>query len=275
MNYKKIFIALCFIPLSNALFADATLVFKDGKQASPMLFKVKNGIVRMEDQDPAAQGMSTLFNSMDESMTVMNKQRKEYNLVTEASMKQQMTAMEAMQEKMMEQMEVRLSSMPKEQQQKMRQQIEQMKKSKMTSPAAANIKVEETGKTDVVNGIKCTYSDVYNGDKKIREVCVAQLSEQGVSESDANAVKAMFAFMEKLARMSPMGKNMAKAKITDFKGMPIKIIDIESGDTSSVLKISTESLAETEFKIPEHYKLFDPMKVMQQESGHSHTEHSH
>lgn len=260
--YRGLF-ALLLAVFVTATQADTTITFSDDRQKEPSSFLIKDGRILMHGQGPQADQMTSIYDSSKNHFIILDHVRKNYYIMDEATINKQIKMMNEMRTQMEQRMKAQLEQMPAEQRQMMEQRMQAM----INPPEIPAMKIVKTGETSNINGIKCSRLDVYRGDQRTREVCVADPKAINISEADYSTMRSMFAYMKKMAetfsRQSPMAGN-ENAMMADMEGIPVEMRDLKMGFSSRLEGVGNDSLDAQLFNIPEGYQKIDPTAMMKQ-----------
>ncbi len=248
---KSALIALALV-VSGAAHADATFHFNDGSFAM-----ISDGRVAVGD----GQGVA-LFQPGRDAFLMVNHEDQTVMEVTPTFM----SDMGAMMSAQMEQM---LAGMSPEERALVEQSMPGMLSSGGMQPEPMEATSRRTGESDSVAGYDC---DIYELTQQITTpfgvqttselVCVATVSELGISRSDfdamSNAMNAM---------VSMVGFDDASQTTMDFGelgGIPIRTVDKSSGILSELESLSTDAIDDAAFRVPDGYQRVTMEDMMQQ-----------
>lgn len=207
--------------------------------------KVKNNDLRMDfyENGTELEG-SMIYRGDKKEIVIINHEDKTYMIMDEAMMNR----IAGMMAQAMSQMEAAMKDMPADQREKMKE----MMKSKMPGMGGEEyvepvLKEVGSGK---VNGISCTKYDVYRGDEKIRQHCVANWNSVEGGEEMMTVMLQMADFMDQMTKAfsssgSPMGSQVQFERsvfdqLRKLNGLPVETIEFEDGtvDAESTFKSS-------------------------------------
>ncbi len=114
---------------------------------------------------------------------------------------------------------------------------------------------EARGDSGSAAGVDCRWYDAYEGEKKVRELCLASPGAIGMSSSDAATMKAMGSSMRSMVeRLGSSG--MFQDDMPD--GVPVRVRHLDdSGQVSSeqvVSNVSHGALDQSLFEVPAGYE---------------------
>lgn len=248
-------------------YADVVFVI-DQKEMSPESMnqingKVKSNNLRMDfiDNGTKMEG-SMIYLGDKKEIIIVNHDDKSYMIMDEATMNSLANQME----QAMNQMEQAMKDMPPDQ----REKIKEMMKSKMPGMGGGEYVepvLKEVG-TGEVNGIKCTKYDVYKGDERVRQHCVAKWSSiEGGEEMKAVMIQ-MADFMDQMTKSfskkgGMMGSQMQFERnvfnqLKKMNGFPVETIEYEGEavEAESTFKSSKkESVPGADMQPPAGYTL--------------------
>lgn len=247
-------ITVSLFALFVAVNSYADVVFEiDQKEMSPESMnqingKVKNNSMRMDFMDNGTEMEgSMIYRGDKKEVIIINHDDKSYMIMDEATM----NSLASQMEQAMSQMEQAMKDMPPEQ----REQVKQMMKSKMPGMGAGEYvePVLKKAGSGEVNGIKCTKYDVYKGDEKVRQHCVASWSSIEGGEEMMTVMLQMADFMDQMTKSFAKKGGMMGSQVQfernlfnqlrKLNGFPVETIEYE-GDTveaESTFKSSKES----------------------------------
>ncbi len=228
--------------LSATVSADTRVEMADEDGAHSVVYKIKDGKVRFEQTtDPGNIG---LFNTADSSMIMLDADSKQYFQMD----KQVADDMAGAMSEQMAEMQKRLAQLPPEQAAQMRRFMPNMGKT-----AAPKYSSEKTGAKDNVGGIACEMVRVSKDGQPINENCVASLKDAGISKADHKTMRAMMEAMESFSKQMGGGASSMSAELSAIDGIPVKSIDLLSGETMTLKSLSTDKLDAAQFSVPEGY----------------------
>jgi hypothetical protein len=122
------------------------------------------------------------------------------------------------------------------------------------SKPPADIRVEVRGKK-TVNGYACKQHELYEGKRKVAEVCMATAAAAKVSEADYATLMAMMDFMREMMKSaSPMAGNEDPLTMSGLKGIPVAMKNLKNGDSHSLAAVSSKKLSEKQFSEYKAYR---------------------
>jgi hypothetical protein len=165
----------------------------------------------------------------------------------------------------MAKMKAEIEKLPPEQ----RARIEKtMKERGLDTPgierAEEPVKVEPTGRSDVVGGLACRELEVYRGAAKQYEVCVADWQTAGVTKDDLAALRKVGSWQDEIRSGTPLAVGGAARgddamKLMDrLDGVPVRVRGFREGKAASemrVTKIEKTGLDATLFDVPPGYRM--------------------
>ena len=159
-----------------------------------------------------------------------------------------------MQQRMMAQLQERMKDLPAEQREQM---MEMMKHSGQAMPGEPEepVRYEQRSGSHTVGGFSCSWVDAYQGERKVRELCLADPASMGMASADKNTMMAMQTSMMALAkRLGSAG--MFQDNMPD--GFPVHVRHFDSsGQVASeqrVQQVSKSALDASLFEVPPGYQ---------------------
>jgi len=192
-------------------------------------------------------------------MVMLNKDKKTYQEIDDATMKQLAEQMSGA----MAQMNAAMKNMPPEQ----RAMMEKMMKGKMPQAAAAAPKTVYTAKgSGSVNGFSCTK---YEGDRngvKESEVCAALPAQLKLSASDMQIFEKMREFSNSL--LSSLANSPVKISVptnsfeAGYEGFPVQKTEFENGQPThrgELKSVTRANFSDADFSLGDAKKVEMPM----------------
>ncbi len=224
--------------------ADARIeMTTDRTEKGTFVMQVKDGKTRW-DQQGDARG-SVLFDAATGTLTVINHADKSYMNLDKATVQGVSEQMKAA----MKQMEAQMANMPPEQREMIMKRMPGFAKEKARPVFSA----EKAGGTDKVNGIKCRNMRLLKDGKPHTDACVADADALDIPKADFDALSAMFEAMQEMASQFS-GDNRAMP-LREIGGVPVRSVDVETGEVSEVVSVSDDALDGTLFEVPADYRL--------------------
>lgn len=200
--------------------------------------KVKDNSLRMDFYENGEQlEGSMIFIGDKKEIVIINHEDKTYMIMDEAMMN---TLAQKMNEAM-SQMEAAMKDMPPEQ----REQLKEMMKGKMPGMAGGDYVepvLKKTGSGEV-NGISCIKYDVFKGDEKIRQHCVANWNSIEGGEEMMSVMLQMADFMDQMTKSFSQSGSMVGSQVQfersvfdqmrKLNGFPIETIEYEGGSVEA------------------------------------------
>ncbi len=224
--------------------ADARIEMSTDKaEGGTLVMQVKDGKTRWE-QDGDARG-SVLYDAATKTLTVLNHGDKTYMKLDKAAVQGVSEQMKAA----MKQMEAQMANMPPEQR--------EMIMKRMPGFAAQEEKpvfsAEKAGGSDKVNGIKCRNMRLLKDGQPYTDACVADADAMDIPEADFETLAAMFESMQEMASQFSGGRGALPLR--EIGGMPVRSVNVETGEVSEVVSVSDDSLDGALFEVPAGYRL--------------------
>ena len=240
--------------MSTALFADTRLSIQhteSGKQPQIQTVMVTSGKVRMEQGN---DDTLLLYDHANNTFFAIQPSEESYMEFDPEKAGEMMDQASQMQQQMMAQLQESLKEMPEEQREQM---MKLMNRSGQKMPGLAEepVRYEPRGGNDSISGFVCSWVEVYQGERKVRELCLADLSSMGMPSSDKDTMMAMQSSMKVLVkRMGSAG--MFQDNMPD--GFPVHVRHFGSnGQVTSeqqVQDVSHDKLDASLFEIPAGYQ---------------------
>jgi hypothetical protein len=232
-------IACCLLPLVAFADAQIQMVAKDGTVDGT--YQVRGGKVRIESTD---SGNNTLlYDAASHGITVLDHAKKHYmHIDAETVANLGAAASGAMAE-----MQKQLANLPPEQ----REAMEKLMPAMPTAPSLPDIKADRTGRSDVVNGMSCEIVEVAVDGKAAGEACVASKGT-GLSDSDEQTLRSMFADLSKLASSVLGGNSGTDREFAVLGGLPLRWRD-NTGRVTETRVDTKVPIDATGFQIPAGY----------------------
>lgn len=197
--------------------------------------KVKEDNLRMDFIQNGKQLEGSMIYRGDKKEIIMiNHDDKTYMVLDQAAM----DALAKQLEQVMSQMEEAMKNMPPDQRAKM----EEMMKQKLHGAYGSGTYVEPVLKkagTGSVNGISCTKYDVFKGDEKIRQHCVANWNSIEGGQEMMTVMLQMADFMDQMAKSFSKAGNILGGQVQfernvfnqlrQMNGFPIQTIEYDKG----------------------------------------------
>jgi hypothetical protein len=195
--------------------------------------KVKDNNLRMDfyENGTELEG-SMVFRGDKNEIIMINHDDKTYMVMDEAAM----NSLAAQLEQAMSQMEAAMKDMPPDQQEKMKE----MMKQKMPGGGGQYVEpvLKKAGEGNV-NGVPCTKYDVFKGNEKVRQHCVANWSSIQGGEEMMTVMLRMADFMDQIAKSFSKGGSFVGEQVQfeknvfnqlrQLNGFPIETIEYDEG----------------------------------------------
>ncbi|GMR22649.1 MAG: hypothetical protein BMS9Abin37_1013 [Acidobacteriota bacterium] len=241
--------------LSTALSADTRLSIQhteSGKQPQIQTIMVTSGKVRMEQGTD--DNTLLLYDQANNTFFAIQPDEKSYMEFDPEKAGAMMDQASPMQQQMMAQLQESLKELPEEQRQKM---MEMMKRSGQTMPGLPEepVRYESRAGSDSSGGFTCHWVEAYQGERKVRELCLTEPASMGMPSSDRETMMAMQKSMKALAkRLGSAG--MFQDNMPD--GFPVHVRHFgSSGQVTSeqqVQGVNHDGLDPRLFEIPAGYQ---------------------
>jgi len=259
-------LVLASLVISPALLADATLTFSDSRSPEQTSFLVHDGRILMQGVSRDGGKFSSIYDSRKRHFLMIDHGRKQYYVMDEATLNQQMEMMDQAKKMMRQQMEARLKDLPAEQRKMMEQRMKAMFEPPK-APPAPKIEVQDSGKGKEVNGIPCRIYRILANGKPERETCVAQPDALGLARADYDALRSMFRYMSEMAdrfsqHMGGARQQNTAELMTRIDGVPVAMHHLVRGYESRLEGLSTDALDPALFEVPDGFTRVDPVAEM-------------
>ena len=253
--------SLC-ISMSTALFADTRLSIQHtepGRKPQIQTVMVTSGKVRMEQgtDDDDDDDTLLLYHQATNTFYAIQPGEKSYMEFDPEKASEMMDQASQMQQQMMAQLQESLKEMPEEQREQM---MKMMNRSGQKMPGLPPlpeepVRYEPRGGNDSIGGFVCKWVEAYQGERKVRELCLADPSSMGMPSDDKDTMMAMQSSMKTLAkRLGSAG--MFQDNVPD--GFPVHVRHLGSnGQVTSeqqVQGVSHDKLDASLFEVPAGYQ---------------------
>ena len=250
-----------------ALLADATLTFSDSRSPEQTSFLVHDGRILMQGQGRDGSRFSSIYDSRKRHFLMIDHGHKQYYVMDENTLSQQMKLMDQAKEMMRQQMQARMKELPAEQRKLMEQRMKAMFEPPK-APPAPRVEVQATGERKEVNGIPCRVYRILADGKPQRETCVAKPSDLGLARADYEALRSMFRYMSEMAdrfsrHMGAASRQNTAELMTRIDGVPVAMRHLTQGYESRLEGLSTDALDPNLFEVPPGFRKVDPVAEMQ------------
>lgn len=246
--------SLC-ISMSAAVFADTRMSIQHtepGKAPETQSVMVTSGKVRMEQG--AMDDTVLLYHQSNNTFYAIQPSQKSYMELDPVKAAEMMDQASQMQQQMMAQLQERMKDLPEEQKAQM---MEMMKRSGQPMPGIPEepVRYESRGGSDSVGQFSCSWVDAYQGDRKVRELCLADPDSMGMPSGDKDTMMAMQNAMMVLAkRLGSAG--MFQDNMPD--GFPVHVRHYSAGGLVSseqqVQGVTNDGLDDSLFEVPAGYE---------------------
>ena len=202
-----------------------------------------------------------IYNGDRNELLVADNERLEYYVIDEQAMHQ----MAAQVGDAMKQMEEMMKTLPPDQRAMAEQMMKQQMPALQSAPEAPST-LQKTGGSETINGYDCEHYKVLQGEKIVREMCVAKWADIDGGSEAVEAMIGMGKFFESMhdafasgAGTNFMGKQQEVfAHMRQLGGYPVYAKDYDEAgmvESDSSLKSSqSESIDAAMFRSPEGYR---------------------
>jgi hypothetical protein len=205
---------------------------------------------RFKHVDPAGSNLM-IVNMSNRTVSMVNMEKKTYAVMTFEEMEATMKQAGAKMDKAMAEMEEQMKDMPPEQRAAVEKMMGGMMKGKKSSPT----KVNATGESKTISGVRCTKFVATQDGKPIMTAWTASgIAEFEAMRKDWEQFSRRFMSME-----SRFGGDIADAFLK-IKGFPMQT-EI-SGMTMTVTKVERRAIPASEFEVPGGLKKVDKKEFM-------------
>ena len=249
--------------MSTTLFADTRLSIQhteSGQQPQVQTVTVTSGKVRMEQGSDDETLL--LYDQANNTFFAIQPDEKSYMEFDPERAGEMMDQASQMQQQMMAQLQESLKELPEEQRQKM---MEMMKGPAMPGLPEEPVRYESRAGSDSSGGFTCHWVEAYQGDRKVRELCLADPASMGMPSSDKDTMMAMQSSMKALAqRLGNAG--MFQDDMPD--GFPVHVRHFDSNgrvtSEQQVQGVTHDGLDPGLFEIPAGYQKHELPTLPQQ-----------
>ena len=217
----------------------AVLFVMEQKEVSPesvgqIKGKVKGNNLRMDfyENGTDLEG-SMIFHGDKNEVVMINHDDKTYIVMDEAAM----NSLAAQLAQAMSQMEEAMKDMPPDQREKVKEMMKQRMQGADGGPYVEPV-LKKAGEAKV-NGIPCTKYDVFKGDNKVRQHCVASWNSIEGGEEMMTVMLRMADFMDQMAKSFSKGGSFVGEQVQfernvfnqlrQLNGFPVETIEYEEG----------------------------------------------
>lgn len=239
--------------LSIAVQAGTKIENQDkGKDGMGNLY-VQDGRLATVDDKGQAQ---FIFDSKLKAVTVLQHDQKRYMQFDQESLTAMAGGLNSMRNQAMSMMQQQMAGLSAEQ----RQQMEKMMGSMMPAPLPEKpeAKLKETSRTEKLDGVSCSWVEVWQEGRKSSEACVAKLSDTKLDKDDFQTLQGFFTMIEKVvSEFAGAGQDMQLNKLMfDKNRVPLKLKDYSQSPAKEYrLKFDSGTFDASLFTVPKGYKL--------------------
>jgi len=241
--------------MSTALFADTRLSIQHtepGKEPQIQTVMVKSGKLRMEQG--TLDDTILIYHQANNTFFAIQPKDESYMEFDPEKTGEMMDQVGQMQQQLMAQLQESLKEIPEEQREQM---MKMMSGSGQILPGLPEepVRYEPRGGSDSIGGFECKWVDAYQGERKVRELCLADPSAIGMPTGDKETLMAMQSSMTgMLKRLGNAG--MFQDNMPD--GFPVQVRHFGSnGEVTSeqqVQAVSHDELDASLFEVPAGYQ---------------------
>ena len=249
--------SLCFFMsiMASASFADTRLSIQhteSGKETQLQTVMVTSGKVRMEQGTD--DNMVLLYDQANNTFFAIQPDEKSYTEFDPEKAAEMMDQASQMQQQMMAKLQEGLKDMPEAQREQM---MKMMNRSGQKMPGLPEepVRYESRAGSDSSGGFTCHWVEVFQGERKLRELCLAEPASMGMPSSDKDTMMAMQSSMKTLAnRLGSAG--MFQDNMPD--GFPVHVRHFGSNgrvtSEQQVQSVTHDGLDPGLFEIPAGYE---------------------
>lgn len=248
MFFTRMLTAVALMTATAAASADTTLTTTNqfGNTTGTDTIQIANGMVRVDN----SQGGYMLFDSGDNTMTMVQPSDESYMVMTEEAVRSMGNAVQ----QAMKQLESQMANMPPQQREQMRRMMEERMGGMMGGGKTSKPEIVNTGETRSVAGYDCSVVRIMVDGASKGSACMADFDALGIPAGDQQTIQAMIDFS--LALTEQFGDMMpAHMKAMAGQGYPVQY-ESQAGGTpvnGSLKNVSTEPLADDLFTVPSGY----------------------
>lgn len=253
-------IGLSALLMTSHTYADTAITMKDVADGAQTLIQIKDGKVRT--QELGESGYS-LYDKSRDLVIHVDTENRSYVEMDKDAIKMQSAALSKMMAAQMEKMRTLMQNMPPEQRAMMEAQMGgMMGKSPADAGSDEKLRTEKRG-SKRVSGINCRIYELFDGQRKAAEICMATAKDAGISAGDYAALMAMLDFMRNMTRSMPaMGAPSDPLMAVDLKGVPMEMKGSEDGDDFTFTSLSRDKLDAGLFEVDKTFRKQDAVKQM-------------
>jgi len=254
-HFLVLFIFISQFLVSN-VYAEATMHFKNNANQNNNIIYIKDGKIRFSDSADHSNEYS-IFDSNSNKLMHISPNQKSYIEIDQNTMNQQMNAVKQRMDMMMAQMQEQMKNMPPEQRQMMENMMSQKMNGQMPGMPQAPQRVQvQTGKTDIIAGVKCAIIEIQINKIIQEELCIANENQFAINSTDKQTIKKMIVFFKQLSKKS--GSMMGANSMADqYDGVPIRTREYNNAGgliTESTLNsINTKPVSSDIVSVPATY----------------------
>ncbi|VAX02195.1 hypothetical protein MNBD_GAMMA20-2227 [hydrothermal vent metagenome] len=241
--------------LSTAtIFADATITLRGIDDAKQTLIQVRNGVVRMGEQgDPEY----SLYDQTRDVLIAVDGRHGTYMEFDQAMLQKMSAQMAGMQGMIAEQMQ----NMPPEQRAMMEAQMGGMMGLPPADAAPGKKLQAESRGGKTVGGVSCQSYALFDGARKVADVCMAKAGDIAISAEDYATLMAMMDFTRDMTQAtSMMGEPADPLMMSDVQGVPLEMKGSADGDNFTLGSVSQGRLDAGLFEAYKALRKQDPMQ---------------
>ncbi len=241
--------------LSTAtIFADATITLHGIDDAKQTLIQVRNGVVRMGEQgDPEY----SLYDQARDVLIAVDGRQGTYMEFDQVMLQKMSAQMAGIQSMIAEQMK----NMPPEQRAMMEAPVGGMMG---VPPADASpgkkLQAESRG-GKTIGGVSCQSYALFDGARKVADVCMAKAGDIAISAEDYATLMAMMDFTRDMTQAAPMmGEPADPLMMSDLQGVPLEMKSSADGHDFTFSSVSQGRLDAALFEAYKALRKQDPMR---------------
>jgi hypothetical protein len=211
--------------------------------------------ILMTGRGPGGKTYSVWYDSAKDAFILLDEQRKGYFELKESMF----NGLKEQQARLREDLNNQLQTLPPEKHAKAIEFVEQLERKEYGGPPVEPIRFEATKTGETVLGHNCNNVDVFVGDVKAREVCIASYKTLKISPSDQTSLAQMhdtaLALSQSVRRVADM---LPRFGVDLVDGIPLSVRYLAPAGTSGkpliLSEISKQKFDEKRFALPPGYK---------------------
>ena len=247
----------CVVVCATLAAADTTVTIQhseSGGQPQTQYIYIADGKTRMEQPGGGQGGPGVMiYHQASNTFYAIDTARKTYMELDPEKFGAMMDEAAKMREQMMAQLEQQMAGMSEEQKAQMKAMMEA--RGGMMPGEQVPTRYEPTGKSGSATGTSCSWYDAFEGQRKVRELCVAKPSALGMPAADTATIKAMMESMKAIAQRMG-GESFLSDNMPDGIPAHVRHFNPQGTVTSEQItqSVDTGGLDSSLFEVPADYK---------------------